>query len=93
MSTSNPTGFSPLVLALIGLRGAALALSLSGNTKAATQVYALADAAEAGRAIDAHMAMVAEKLKSRSAMTDDWSDVAAAIEADSDRLQSRSAPG
>jgi uncharacterized protein YaiE (UPF0345 family) len=86
MSSNAPAGLSTLSFTLIGLRAAALALSLSGNTKAASAVYALADAAEAGRAVDEHMKAVAEKLKSRSAGTDDWSEVAAALEADTERL-------
>jgi hypothetical protein len=88
MSTPVPVPqVSPFVLALVGLRGVALALTLSGNGKIANGLYALADAAEAGRNVDAHMAAVAEKLKSRSANPDDWAEVVAAIEADSDRLQ------
>jgi hypothetical protein len=90
MSTPNPTGvsLSPLSLALVGLRGAALALHASGNAKAGDTLFALADAAEAGRAIDAHMAAVAEKLKARASDPADWQEVVAAIEADSARLQS-----
>lgn len=86
MSTPTP-GPSPITLALVTLRGLALALNLSGNAKIAAGLYTLADAAEAGRDIDAHMAAVAEKLKSRAANEDDWADVTAAIEADSDLLQ------
>lgn len=81
---------SPVALALVGLRGVALTLSLTGNTKIADGLYALADAAEAGRNVDVHMAAVAEKLKARSADAADWSEVVAAIEADSARLH---APG
>lgn len=77
----------PKLLAIVGLRAAALALALAGQTKASDTLYALADAADAGRNIDAHMAEVAEKLKTRSITDDDWSDVAARINADSDRLQ------
>ena len=78
---------NPLTLALVTLRGLALSLSLAGQARASNALYSLADAAESGVNVDAHMAAVAEKLKSRSASTDDWSDVAGRIEADSDRLQ------
>lgn len=76
-----------LLVALVSLRGAALALSLAGQTRAANSLYTLADAAERGVNIDAHMAGVAEKLKTRSATDADWADVSERIEADSDRLQ------
>lgn len=78
----------PKVLAVIGLRAAALALTLTGQSRAAGALYALADGAEKGANIDAHMADVAAKLKDRSATDADWTDVAARIEADSARLQS-----
>lgn len=78
---------NPLILALVALRGTALSLSLAGQTRAANGLYTLADAAERGVNIDAHMAAVAEKLKTRSSNDADWSDVAERIEADSDRLQ------
>lgn len=75
------------LLAIVALRAAALALSLAGQSKAADALYTLADAYEAGAAVDAHMAAVAEKLKSRPLTEADWADVIARIEADSDRLQ------
>lgn len=78
---------NPLILALVSLRGVALALSLSGQTRAASNLYTLADAAERGINIDSHMQAVAEKLKVRSATDADWQDVSERIEADSDRLQ------
>jgi hypothetical protein len=77
----------PKALAVIGLRAAALALVLTGQSRAGNALYALADAADAGANIDAHMAEVAAKLKDRSATDADWTDVAARIEADSQRLQ------
>lgn len=76
------------LLALVGLRAAALALSFAGQTKASTALYALADAAEAGKNVDDHMALVAEKLKSRTVTSADWAEVTARIEADADRLHS-----
>lgn len=76
-----------LSLLLIALRGAALGLELQGQLKASGALFALSDAAEAGRDIDKHMEEVAAKLKDRAATDDDWDDVTARIEADSARLQ------
>lgn len=76
-----------LTIGLIGLRGVALSLGLQGQQRAADALYSLADAAEAGQNVDVHMALVAEKLRQRNANADDWNDVAARIEGDSDRLQ------
>lgn len=78
---------NPLTLALIGLRAAALALELQGQSRSSGSLYAVADAVEAGKVVDDHMALIAEKLKDRDATDDDWADVAARIEADSARLQ------
>lgn len=78
---------NPLTLALIGLRAAALGLELQGQSRSSAALYALADAAESGVAVDAHMAAVAEKLKDRHSTDEDWEDVVARIEADSARLQ------
>lgn len=87
MSSTNPVaGLSPLSLALVAVRGVALSLGLTGNTKIADGLYALADAAEAGRNVDAHMAAVAEKLKARASTPEDWAEVVTAIEADNARL-------
>ena len=77
----------PKALAVIGLRAAALALVLTGQSRAGNALYALADAAESGANVDAHMATVADKLKDRTATDADWQDVAGRIEADSARLQ------
>lgn len=78
---------NPTALTIISLRAAALALSLAGNPKAANALYLLADAAEAGLNIDAHMAAVGEKLKSRTISDEDWTDVNARIDADFAKLQ------
>lgn len=64
-----------------------MALELQGQERTSNALYALADAAEAGKAVDEHMKAVAEKLKDRDATDEDWADVVARIEADSDRLQ------
>lgn len=78
---------NPVTLALVGLRAAALALELQGQEKSSNSLFALADAVEAGKAVDDHMAAVAEKLKDRNATDADWEDVIARIEKDSARLQ------
>lgn len=77
-----------LSLVLVTLRGTALALDLQGQRKSATLLYSLAEQAEAGEQVDAHLAMVAEKLKERPANDDDWKDVVDRIEADRARLHS-----
>lgn len=79
---------NPILLAVVSLRSAALALLLGGNQRASDSLYAVADAVEAGRASDAHMREVAEKLKSRDLTDADWDDVLARIQTDSDRLHS-----
>lgn len=79
---------SPVVLALLALRAAALAANLAGRSSTASALYSLADLVESGRATDAHMAEIAEKLKSRELTDADWSDVANRIHADSARLHS-----
>lgn len=76
-----------LILAVIGIRAAALALLLSGNTAASQRMYALADLIEAGRATDEHMRLVAEKLKNGGPTEEDWTELLARIEADHNTLQ------
>lgn len=68
-----------LTLALIALRAAALGLSLQGEQKGAALLRLLADSAESGRNVDAHLAEVAEKLKSGDAI--DWDELTARLEA------------
>lgn len=75
------------VLTIIGLRAAALAVGLAGQQQTANALYTLANAAEAGMNIDAHMAEVGAKLKDRSATDEDWADVNARIDADFATLQ------
>lgn len=79
-----------IVIAVIALRSAALAATLSGRTSTASALYSLADLVESGQATDAHMAEVAEKLKNRELTDADWSDVANRIHVDAARLH---APG
>ena len=84
-------------LAVVGLRAAGLAVLLSSNEsdpqkaqktqKINQSLCLLADLLEAGKATDAHMAAIAEKLKSRDITKEDWDDVFARIESDSARLQ------
>ncbi len=74
------------LLMLIGLRASALALGVSGQAKAGASLSLLADAIEAGRASDEHMALVAQKLKAGGLSVADWDDVHARIEADQARL-------
>lgn len=62
-------------------------MELQGQSKTADALFALADAAESGKNVDAHMRLVADKLKDRNATDADWADVVARIEADSERLQ------
>lgn len=76
-----------LTLAIIGIRAAALALLLSGNTIASQRMYALADLIEAGKATDEHMKLVAEKLKNGGPSEEDWADLLERIDADHAELQ------
>lgn len=76
-----------VTIALIGLRGTALALSLQGQQQAADHLYLLADSIEAGRHVEARMAIIAEKLKRENSTSADWSDVTARIAMHSDQLQ------
>lgn len=69
------------VLAVIALRGLALATLLAGKAKLADTLYATADLVDAGRATDEHLRLVAEKLKARELEESDWEDVYARIEA------------
>lgn len=63
----------PITLILIGLRAAALGLSLSGgNPRRGEQLYQLADLVEAGKLTDEHMRTVADMLKDRNATDADF---------------------
>jgi hypothetical protein len=76
-----------LTYLLIGLRTAALAIDLAGRAGTADQLYALSDALAAGRATEAHMAKVAELLKSREVNDTDIARVLAEIDASSAELR------
>ena len=78
---------SNLILAVIGIRAAALALLLSGNEVASRRMYALADLIEAGRATDEHMKLVADKLKAGAPSDADWDELMTRIEQDHAQLQ------
>ena len=78
---------NPQTIAIVALRAAALALALSGQAKGSKALYALADAAEAGANVDAHMAEVAARLRDGSAVTDaDWDSVESRIAASREAL-------
>lgn len=77
---------NPLLIALVTIRGAALALLVAGDTKTSNALYLVADAIEAGKATDDHMRLVADKLKERDLTQVDWDDVLQRIEADHARL-------
>lgn len=77
-----------VTLAIIGLRAAALALLVAGDTTSSQRMYLLADLVESGKATDAHMKTVAEKLKAGPLSDADWDDVMKRIEDDYAALQS-----
>lgn len=77
---------NPITYVLIALRSAALAVDLSGRATTADSLYGVADAIEAGKATDDHMALVAAKLKERNVTDADWAEVMLRIESDSARL-------
>lgn len=79
---------NPALILIVSLRAAALAASLANRTNQANALYAAADLAESGVAVDAHMGEIAAKLKDRHVEDADWADVHARIQADADRLQS-----
>ena len=66
---------SATTLGVIGLRAAALAGTLAGQTKLGTQLYQLADFVAAGLATDEHMKAVADKLAVRNANDADFEEV------------------
>jgi hypothetical protein len=77
----------PKIMLILTLRSTALAAELAGRPQQAAALRALADSIQAGRAVDAHMAEVAEKLKDGGSATEaDWADVYARIDADRARL-------
>jgi hypothetical protein len=80
---------NPQLLAVIGLRAAALAASLAGRSSTASALYSLADLIDSGVAVDAHMAEIAAKLKDRRLVSPMPTGriVANRIHADSARLQ------
>lgn len=80
------------LIALISLRGAALAAGIAGQSKLSAQLYQLADFIAAGIATDAHMQAVAEKLAVRNANDADFADVLARIEEERAQLHAPDAP-
>lgn len=79
--------FSLQEIAIAGLNAASLGFGLAGQPRISGIFTTLANGLQSGANIDAHMAVVAEKLKARELTDADWADVTARIEADSDRLQ------
>ncbi len=77
----------PKILAVVGLRAAALALGLAGQASASRTLNSVADGVEAGTAIDAHMQLVADKLKAGASTDADWADVDARIAAASQAVR------
>jgi hypothetical protein len=77
----------PKILALVGIRAAALALAIAGQTRASNALYTAADAYESGVNVDAHMASIAAKLKDRAVTGADWDQVEADIRSELDRLR------
>lgn len=78
--------FSTTMIAIVSLRSAALAATLAGDAKTAAALHLVADSIAAGQATDAHLALVAEKLKERDLTQLDWTDVTDRINADRARL-------
>lgn len=75
------------IIGVVALRAAAAALAIAGDTKTSGSMHAVADAIEAGKATDEHLALVAQKLKERDLTQVDWADVHQRIEDDHARLQ------
>lgn len=76
---------NPLAL-VIALRTGALVAGIAGQPRTADRFYTLADGVEAGRLTEAHMQLVADKLKSRQITDADWDDVEQRIASDAARL-------
>lgn len=76
-----------LATSIVALRAAALALTLTGNSRGGEALRVLASAVESGVAIDEHMASVAEKLATGTITDADWEDVLSRVRAASDKLQ------
>jgi hypothetical protein len=79
---------NPLLYLLIGLRSAALAVSVAGDQRLSDRLHTIADGVEAGTVTEEHMRLVAEKLKSRNITEEDWDDVERRIAEDRARLHS-----
>lgn len=77
-----------VTLGVIALRAAALAATLAGQVKLATQLYQVADLISSGLVTDLHMKEVADKLAERNAIDADFTDVIARIETERNQLHS-----
>lgn len=76
---------------IVSLRASALALDIADSSgdheDTSSALLALADAAQAGRNVDAHMAEVAKLLQAGNAKDSDWADVRRRITEDHEVLQ------
>lgn len=75
-----------VLLTIITLRSIATIAQVTGDIKTANMLRLLADSIEVGAATDEHLALVAEKLKTRDLTEADWDDVLSRIEVDRRRL-------
>lgn len=75
------------LLALLIVRGLASVALATGQTATAASLNLLADAYEAGKNVDAHMALVAERLRSGPLTDAHFADVTQRIQEDSAALQ------
>lgn len=78
----------PVTMALIVMRGLALAMSTAGRQQEAEQIFKLSDLVAAGRATDEHMRRVADILGERSATSIDLSEIIQSIENERTKLHS-----
>ncbi len=76
-----------LATSVLALRAAALALTLTGNSRGGEALRAIAAAVDAGLEVDEHMASVAAKLEAGTITDADWEDVLSRVRSASARLQ------
>lgn len=77
-----------ITIALISLRGLALAMTLAGRVSEADQIFKLADLVALGVATDSHMQKVADLLAERDATAQDIAEVVSEIESERNKLHS-----
>ena len=91
-AVTAPPGLNPLLLAVVGLRAAALGIGIGGRPGTGNALFAVADAVEAGVLTDEHMKLVAQKLKDGALKASDWDDVMQRIGIDRARLHGEPEP-